>query len=98
MQHEGISIRTHFRDDERHTLGHQRGHKRHVAGKSIELCHDHRTFAGATSSKRGSESRAPVERIGALSGLDLSELGREGEAFGFGKTCHGGALSLNAEP
>jgi hypothetical protein len=32
-----------LRHDERHTLDHQRGHKCHGAGKSIELGRDHRT-------------------------------------------------------
>ena len=40
----------------------------------------------------------PVERVRALAGLDLDELGCELEALGLGEAVDGGPLGLDAEP
>jgi hypothetical protein len=40
----------------------------------------------------------PVERIGALAGLDFDELGDDGEPFGFGKAGDSRSLSLDTQP
>src|SRR5262245_47783211 len=39
VQHEWICVGPQFGDDERHTLGHQPGNKRHVTRETIELGH-----------------------------------------------------------
>ena len=43
----------------------------------------------------GRELRAPIERVSALAGLGLDELGDEGEVLGFGEPLDGYSLGLD---
>ena len=98
MQHKRIGVASEFSDDERHPLRHQAGHKRHIAREPVELGHQDAAFGRARGGEGGCELRAPIERIGALAGLGLDELGDDGEAFNFGETRNRRALRLDPEP
>ena len=52
---------------------------------------------GLGRSQRGGELGPPVERVGALAGFGLDELGDDGEVLGFGEPLDGGALRLDPE-
>jgi hypothetical protein len=51
-----------------------------------------------TGSQRRSELRTPIERIGAIAGLDLDEFGSEHEAFRVGKAGDDCPLGFDAQP
>jgi hypothetical protein len=97
VQHEWIGIGTQLGHDEGHALRHQRGYKRHIAGKTLELGHYDRAPLYAASGQRCRQLRPAVERIGTFAGLDLDELSCEREAFCLGEAGHGRSLSLDAE-
>ena len=86
VQHEGISIGTELRYDERNALCHQPGDEGDVARQPIELRHDHRTLGATCGGEGGGQLWPAVERVRALAALCLNELGCEGEPFRFGET------------
>ena len=97
VQHERVGIGTELGDDEWHALGHQAGDEGDVAREAIELGdHD-----GALRLPRQGEGccklRPPVERIRTLAGLDLGELGEDGDALGFGEAGDRRSLRLDAQ-
>ena len=84
--------------DEWHTLGHQAGNEGHVAREAIELGDQHRTLRLARCGQRCGKLWPSIERVGALAGFDLGELGEQGDALGFGKARDRCSLSFQAEP
>ena len=97
VQHERVGIGAEFRDDEGDALRHQAGNEGDVAGEAVELGHHDRALCLARCGQRCGELRAAVERVGALAGLDLGELVKDGDALGFGKAGDRGSLGLDAQ-
>jgi hypothetical protein len=63
----------------------------------VELGDDHRAALAAGDCEGTGELRPPLERIGALAGGCLDELGEESKAGGLGEAGDGGLLRLDAE-
>jgi hypothetical protein len=55
-------------------------------------------FAALAQARGGRELWPPVDRVGALAGLGLDELGDDRDAFGLGEAGDGRALRLDPEP
>jgi hypothetical protein len=97
VEHEWVRIDTEFGDNERHPLCHQPGDEGYVTGQPVELCDDHRTALTAGGREGAGELRPPLERVGALAGCRLHELGGDGESSHLGKVGDGRLLRLNAQ-
>jgi hypothetical protein len=57
VQLERVGIPTKLGDDERHTLGHQTGHKGHVTRKPVELGNNYAAPRSLCSGQRRGEAR-----------------------------------------
>ena len=97
MQRERVDVAAQRGDDERHPLRHQAGDERDVAAQPVELGDGDLALGLLRRLQRGLQLRPAVERIGALAGLDLGELGDDLEAFGLGEGGDGLALRFEAE-
>ena len=75
VQHERVGVAAEFGDDERHALGHQAGDERDIAREPVELRDQDAALRGLGRGQRGGELRPAIERVGALAGLGLDELG-----------------------
>ena len=92
-----VGVGAELGDDERDPLCHQVGYEGDIAREAVELGDDHRT-ALATGGREGAgELRPAFERIGALAGGRLDELGDEGEPGRLGEAGDGSLLRLDAE-
>ena len=69
-----------------------------VSAEAIELGNRDRAFpVPAGLGERNGELRAALDRIGALAGFDLDELGDDIVTLGGGETGDGGALGIDPE-
>ena len=92
VQHEGVGIGAQLRGDERHPRGHQSGDEGDVTRQPIELGDDDGAARLFRSCQRLRELRPTFQRIGALAGLDLDELARDGETLAFAELVNGTTL------
>lgn len=74
VQHERINVGPQLRDRKRNFSCHQPADEMHVSVQPIQLGDD-RTLAPLGLGQRGGELRPTLQRVGPLSGLNLSELG-----------------------
>ena len=75
VQHERVGVDAQLGDDERHALDHQAADEVHVAPQAVELGDDHRGLELAGVPERRGQLRPTIQRIVALSGLDLGVAG-----------------------
>ena len=97
VEHERIDVPAQCGNDERHPLRHQPADKGDVAAKPIELRHSDFAFSFLSGFKRGLEFGTAIQSIATLAGLDLGELGDDGEAFSLGELGDGPALRFLTE-
>jgi hypothetical protein len=84
-------------DDERHPVNHRAADEVDVARQAVQPGGGDRALGLLGGLQCGGELRAPVERVGSLAGLDLGELGNDGEALLLGEAGDGLALGIQAE-
>jgi hypothetical protein len=70
----------------------------HVAAEAIELGDQDGAFRFAGSRERRREFRPAIERVGALSRLDLDMLGDKSDPLGLGEAVDCGSLRLYPKP
>jgi hypothetical protein len=85
VQHKRIGISAKLRDDERHSLGHQAGHKGHVARQAVELGNNYAALRSLCRGQRCGQLRAPIQGVRALPAFGFDKLGGNSEAFASGK-------------
>jgi|SRR5882762_7249809 hypothetical protein len=95
MKHEGIGITAKLGDDEGHSLGHQAGHKGHVARQAVELGNNYAALRSLCRGQRCGQLRAPIQGVRALPAFGFDKLGGNSEAFASGKMIDGGSLGVN---
>src|SRR5690242_18309038 len=78
-------------------LRHQAGDERYVPRQPIQLRDQDATLRGLGAGEGGCELRPALERVGALTGLGLDELGDDRDAFGLGEPLNRRALGLDPE-
>ena len=85
MQRERIDVAAERADDEGHMLRHKTGDERHVARQPIELGDSDFAFLFLRRLQRRLQLWPSVERVRALAGFNLGELGDDLEAFSRGE-------------
>jgi hypothetical protein len=97
VQHERVRVPAQLGDDERGSLRHEARDERDVAAQPIQLRDDDRRLDLARRRECCGQPRPTLERVGALAGLNLDELGDDVEALGRGKGRDRLALRLEPE-
>ena len=97
VQHERVGIGAQLGDHERHLVRHQAGDEMHIARQPVELRDGDGALALARLGERRDELWPAIQGVRALAGLDLGELGGDGEALGLGERGDGRALRLQAK-
>jgi hypothetical protein len=69
--------------------------RRRARADPIQLRDDHTAFGGFGGGERGCKLRAPVKCVSAFAGLDLHELGNNGQSLGFAEARNRRALGFD---
>jgi hypothetical protein len=77
-------------------LGHQAGHKGHVARQAVELGYNYAALRNLCGGQRCGQLRAPVQGVGALPGFGFDKLSSNSERLASGEVIDGGSLGLYA--
>ena len=96
MQHEGVGVEAKLGDNERHSVRHEAGDEGHIAREAVELGDNYRALCLARASKSRRQLGPAVERIGALSRLDLDMLANDLDPLGLREPLDGRMPSRSA--
>src|SRR5258705_7334765 len=97
VQRERVNAAAEGADNKRNPLRHQAGNERHIARQPIKLRNSHLAFGLLRGFQCCFQFRPAIERIRALTGLDLGKLGNYLETFSLGELADRIALRFQAE-